>query len=665
MTLFNEGCLRDTTVGSDDGLPQQSQEALSPAVANPAPQASTTGSCPIEDAMISLGYGNNADISLFTSWASERKPTRIDSLGQFGGLRDVRLYRSRKKPFNHEYILFRFLNVSGVESWLRLERAARLGRHPYVPRPANFEPLTTGIAAKDTVSFSTAHGPLSSNSDEVAAVSLSPPLYPSAPQILLEDLAQIIFRTKATNPLYQLFTVNCRWFARRLYLTVIQWCQSANIAHEITWRGVPSNYSLASQKLQKEWFGGAHLEGDKGMRLRLEHLLALAVQLLDCGDALVARSVCEDALDTIERLTNGSEMGSFLLSYALVTLGDAIVMMGEPFAALPQLQRACDVVRPLVDTRKHLYAHALARYAHALCACGRVPEACTMQGEAIDLTRTLRTLDFEPVRDLLSLRLHDLGTYQVILKQYDAACVSFEEAITIRNILHASHPSRYLQPLLATLSHYADALNSCSRSHEAIGVSGKAVSLTRLAYSANPEDIRQELAGQLYNLAQYLRHSDDPEALSTAKEALDLRRKMCETAPGQHRLSLLSSLQQCATICSDLCDAETARAYCKEAVEILRELRREDKDDITLRDQLSTTLCNAAYCLAAMEDSQAAADCFREAVELDREGYIADPAKCCDRLVETLLEYAEHLESMERIDEVSQVRSELERIRSQ
>jgi tetratricopeptide (TPR) repeat protein len=300
-----------------------------------------------------------------------------------------------------------------------------------------------------------------------------------------------------------------------------------------------------------------------------------------------------------------------------------------------------------------------------LRTCGRVQEACGMQGEAVNLTRTLNALHFELVRDPLAFQLHDLGTYQAILKQYPDACASFEEAIAHRSILYASDPSKYLLPLSLTLNHYTDALNSSSRSHEAIKASRKAVSLTRLAFAANPEDVRQDLAQQLYSLALYLRLGDDPEALSAAKEALELRRKMYDIAPTQHRLSLLSSIQQCAAIRSDLDDMETAFTHCEEAIKMLRALRCEDGNDATLREDLSTTLCNAAYCLAAMKCPQTAADYSKEAIELDRESYLTDPAKYQPRLIETLSDYAELLDSMERVNEASQVRNELERIRPQ
>ena len=663
MTLFYEGHFDVTAMAGANGMVQPQDVTCSVLVTATSP-GSPASRCPIEDAMASLGYvtGSQADISIFTSWGL--KLPRTDSLNHFGAVRDVHLYRSRKKPFNHEYILFRFLNVDDAESWLRLERAARLGRHPYTPRPANFRPFTSGVAARETVSFSTSRDLLSPNSDEVAAISLSLPLSSSSSRILLEDLAHAIIRTQATNRLYQLFTVNCRWFARRLFLNTVQWCQIANVAHEITWRGHSSSFPHVSQKLQKEWFGGAHLEGKKGIRLRVEHMLVLAVRLIDRGDAREARLLCEDALESFERANNGSEKDSFLLAYMLVTLGDAIAEMGEPFTALPQLQRACDIMRPLADTRKHMYAHTLTRYACALHTCDRVPEAYATQGEAVNLTRTLQTLEFELVRDLLGWRLHDLGIYQAALEQYSAACVSFEEATSHRSILYASDPSKYLRPLYITLNCYAEALNSASRSHEAIEVSTKAISLMRTACESDPEGARQDLARQLYDLAQYLRSNGDPEALGLAKEALELRRKMHDIAPRHHHPSLRSSLQQCAAICSDLNDTETAYAYCEEAIKMLRELRCEDKGDTALRDELSTTLCNAAYCLAAIEGPQAAAIYFGEAVELDRESYIAEPAKCHSRWVETLSEYAELFDSMGQSDEASRVRDEIERIRS-
>lgn len=666
VTLFNEDPIDNATVGFDDQL-IQSSEATPPVIAPAAPQAPARSLCPIEAALASRGYmiGSKTNVSLFTSWALERKLAHVDSLREFGAVREVHLYRSRKKPFNHEYILFRFLNAGGVESWLRLERAAQLGQHPYTPSRANLRPLTTGVTAKETASFSTTCGPLSSNSDEVAAMIVTAPFSPSSPQISVEDLSYEIARTQETNRLYQLFTVNCRWFARRLYLNIVQWYQDANIAHEITWRGHTSNSSDISQKLQKEWFGGSRLEGDEGLRLRLQHMLALAVQLLERGDARDVRSLCEDALESLERVNNGSEKDSFLLAYVLVTLGDAIAMMGEPFTALPRLQRACEIMRSLADTRKYFYALTLTRCASALSACGRVQEACDMQGEAVNLTRTLNTLDFELVRDPLAFQLHDLGAYRALLNQYPDACASFEEAIAHRSILYASNPSKNLRLLSITLDHYADALNKSSRSHEAIEASRKAVSLMRLAYLAKPEDLRQDLAGQLYNVANYLRLGDDPEALNAAKEALELRHEMHNIAPTQHRLSLLKSIQQCATICSDLDDVEGAHAHCEEAIKILRELRRESESDTTLRDDLSTTLCNAAYCLAAMKCPQTAADYCKEAIELDRESYLADPTNYHSRLIETLSEYAELLDSMDRDDEASQVRNEVERIRSQ
>lgn len=429
----------------------------------------------------------------------------------------VHLFRSRKKPFNHEYVVLRFVNKQGVDSWLRLERAAQLGRHPYVPTPHNLTPLTQGMPARETASFSATLTELSHYSDEITRIVLTTPLSSNiaSPSLLVEDIAYEVVRTQATNPLYQLFTVNCRWFARRICLNIAQWCENTKkeTTYDIIWRGKPSSFAYFVQKLPKEPFGGGHLEkGGRGARVRIENSMALAVQLLSRKDdtsipAVV--SVCEDALDLLKTVDDGSSKDVYLLAYILVTLADATARtpLGSHMA-LPYAKRAFDVLKPFRDEWRNMFAHVLSRYAASLSACGpeHAAAAYEAQTDAVSIVRQLSVLDLDLLREKLGDYVHDLGVYLTKMERYDEACTSFKEAINLRTLPTTYDSSKRIQRLALSYEQYGITLRRMSSTSEAIRAFRQSIALTRDIEQQDPHGWQQvDLAQRLYSLAFCLR----------------------------------------------------------------------------------------------------------------------------------------------------------------
>lgn len=98
-------------------------------------------------------------------------------------MQEAHLFRSRKAPFHHEYVVVLLRNARGLESWLRLERAARRKIRAALPQLDTSKPLFGGVKLRESASFGSTLDSLVQDSDELAVVTMSPDIEPMYLQV--------------------------------------------------------------------------------------------------------------------------------------------------------------------------------------------------------------------------------------------------------------------------------------------------------------------------------------------------------------------------------------------------------------------------------------------------------------------------------------------------
>lgn len=99
---------------------------------------------------------------------------------QIGPVRSVALFRDRRAPLHHEFVLLSFGSQNGSPtSWVRLERAARRKAHWHMLQRDSFGPLFGGATLLESVSFGRVQEDLiHAPADELASISDSSGLEP-------------------------------------------------------------------------------------------------------------------------------------------------------------------------------------------------------------------------------------------------------------------------------------------------------------------------------------------------------------------------------------------------------------------------------------------------------------------------------------------------------
>lgn len=190
---------------------------------------------------------------------------------RIGPLRSIRLFRSRKAPFYHEFVVaeFRSSRPGSSTSWVRVERATghkTRSRQRTVPTTNSFDPLFGGAISRETWSFSSDVSRLSPNADEWASAELLEDQV-KVPLLFFPLFFDLISHIVISNP-YHLFTTNCRWFARRTLHSVLQcWRVLFMQGYLFRWKGRVVGVEDLLAELAAERFGGKSIERSGGRQL--------------------------------------------------------------------------------------------------------------------------------------------------------------------------------------------------------------------------------------------------------------------------------------------------------------------------------------------------------------------------------------------------------------
>ena len=295
-----------------------------------------------------------------------------------------------------------------------------------------------------------------------------------------------------------------------------------------------------------------------------------------------ARHLAGEELDLDEAVT---------LAGTLNNLANRFFDLGRREEALVAIEEAVDLYRSLVsiqpdDFRPGLAASliSLSRYRSEL---GRREEALDVIEEAVDLHRSLASIQPDAFRPGLAASLNNLSTCLSNLGRHDEALVAIEETVGFYRDLEATRPDSFRPDLDETLNNLSVCLSKLGRHDEALVAIEEAVAIRRGLAATLPDAFRPGLLLNLSNLTTCLSmlHRHD-EALTAGEEAVAICRELEATRPDAFRPELAGCLNDLSNRFSNLGRREDALITIEEAVAIRRDLapiHRRDKSSGVLK----------------------------------------------------------------------------------
>lgn len=481
-------------------------------------------------------------------------------------------------------------NTTGEESWLRIERAARRKISAAIPQLDSAKPLFGGVRLRETASFAMSMTALVHNSDELATILMSnvgPPMYLQVMWsssfvaiatvghrneqglLLHQDLCGHVMGLSTTKPLYQLFSANCRWLARRGTLTIAQWGsathQLSSTPHSLWWKGRLVTLSELSVKLKKEVFGGRDIEGLRGIQLQTYSLAQLAGKLAQDGDHQSASEIYIQSLRHLETLVASTAVASDHM-YAPFLDNSKTDIKAQAMSY--DFMRIVHAVQPSpFRATLPLYFDSYATVLHNLNAV-----AASVEAMKASVTVTRETSSGEPdvSLEVLGLRLVDLSYYLQLSDATEEAFDVADEAIGVWRSLYKYDPERYRAQLAFVLDSQTDnrllAYGDSAAQH-VYEISREVLRLTRDAYARSPEYHVNQLIGRLSAC------SSSAASLGYRQEALVLSHESLSLARERYKMS--PDVGRCQILCGKLeahARAQQAAGHHKAALASMREM---------------------------------------------------------------------------------------------
>ncbi len=413
-----------------------------------------------------------------------------------GCVHSVHLFRERKAPLHHEFALVSFTNGLGQYSWIRLERAARI-KNRWL-QADSFGPILSGAALRETVTVGAWKEELlsiESPVDEVAAVRMNDSL-PSESKngVVIDDFVEHLQTISKAKPEYQLFSANCRWFARRILLSTAQRLQSLGgpAKYRFLWKMKPVTYDLLFTKIQGDPFGGKQLEKSEGQIIKARSLIDLAANQRENSKYPEALASCDEALWILHAMSK-----------------DAIARQTTLIRAFSEMYR----IRR--DTNAHEEALIAIRQA---CTVLRV--VCKDEQQAQSLIGILGS----------AMSNLSQAVQQSIGEEVRAKIQGALEAHDIWAELYASNPSFHHQSFVSSLFTVSEAYEGAGKETEAIHYSDEAVKVQRKTCLANAEQGVFPLDVALNAHAELLgRLNRTSEAYDCMKKRVSIHRTAIDT----------------------------------------------------------------------------------------------------------------------------------------
>jgi tetratricopeptide (TPR) repeat protein len=166
-----------------------------------------------------------------------------------------------------------------------------------------------------------------------------------------------------------------------------------------------------------------------------------------------------------------------------------------------------------------------------------------------------------------------------------------------------------------SLNNLGNCLSKLGRHEEAMTPAREAVDLFRALASARPDAFRPGLAMSLNNLGNHLSElGRREEAQTPAREAVDIRRALARARPDAFRPDLAMSLGNLGNRLGELGRREEALTAAEEAVDLYRALARTRPD--AFRPDLARSLGVLGYCMTALGQNVESAKAFHEGMSV-------------------------------------------------
>ncbi|KAF8308839.1 TPR-like protein [Clavulina sp. PMI_390] len=389
----------------------------------------------------------------------------------FGRLQELYLFRSKKSPFHHEFLVVGFGDDGeDITSWIRIERGARMrnGSSGPIVGVHSSGPVLGDVKARETVSFSSSKATLSVNADELAKAILSAP---TTLPIHIGGILNQIQSTSNSNEMYQLFSTNCRWYSRRSFINVLQWCDAAHIPATLLWKGTTTSLGFIRGKLEKERFGGSKLVDLRAKYLDHRNLLDLTAVQQD--SIPLSRAILDPFFESLMTATLDPDERIVLIA-DLLTKRSFVVADEDLSQSLDDAEQAVKLIRGVKEDifqRNNALAWSLTALASALRLDGRLKESIPLLRESLELNDALIPFD---------TRHYELGLAYQQMGQMGEAITTLREAADL--LARTDHDQSWQftrQHQIEVLVLLAQILESLGRHVESIPVREEIVFMRR------------------------------------------------------------------------------------------------------------------------------------------------------------------------------------------
>ncbi|MFJ4533350.1 tetratricopeptide repeat protein [Streptomyces nigrescens] len=352
-------------------------------------------------------------------------------------------------------------------------------------------------------------------------------------------------------------------------------------------------------------------------------LNTLATSLARTGAYRAALGPALSATKAHRELVKEDSAGSLPgLAVCLYNLSLCLGRAGEPEAALTAAVEATTISQELVPTDaakyRPTYATALGNLADRAADCGRVDEALSLAQQATRICRELAAADPGAHLQTLASALHDLSCLLASARQEEAARAHAQEATGLYRTLARENPGVYHHEFATSCENLALRLANAGDTEEAVALAREAVAVRRtLVQRSRLLPFLSSLANSLGSLALCEEAHGDTEAARRADvEALGIRRHLAEADPATQLPPLAITLQRQANRLAESAAPQSALAFAREAVAILR--GRGEPHSLAYRVSLADALSALARSESACHHTQAALAAAQEATDLYR-----------------------------------------------
>lgn len=358
---------------------------------------------------------------------------------------------------------------------------------------------------------------------------------------------------------------------------------------------------------------------------------------------------------------HGADGDRYDQAVCLSQLGIRLDEAGQRHEAMTVTAQAVEILRSLDTMEPGAYsgelASALGNLGIHLAELGRLSEALTATQESVDIRRRLTDVDANVQLPRLAAALNNLGMHLAELGRPSEALTATQESVDIRRRLVESDPNAHLTDLAGSLNNLAMRLAEVGRHTEAIPVVEEAVDHFRRLVETGSTGFLPILASCLTNLGMCLaaagvRH----DAPAAAQEAVEIRHGLAEYNSDAYLPGLAASLNSLGLRLGDAGRRDEGIIALELSVDYLRRLVTDDPRAHLPR--LASALNNLGFRLGDAGRHEDAVVVAREAVDRYRDLVDDEPNVHLPDLAAALHNLGIHLAETGRNDEALAVTRE-------